>query len=178
MPKPSTPDVARNRRARFDALVSGEWLCADAARLGRSPEQMRDVLAERVGMSRPEPEAKDDLHPCPTFSHTSDGGLPRAIATFTGAALSTALEPLQDESASGVPGNTRARDRVVAYLLWRFCSASLRQIATALGRRLEEVRRMVECVRQQRTTVAAWAVTLWRLEWRLRWRLASGPHRD
>jgi putative transposase len=177
MPKPSTPEVARNRRARFDALVSGEWICANAVRLGRSPDEMRELLARRVGMARPEPDAPERDRQDPLAHRTALLVLPHVAAAFTGATLSSAFEPIKDESASSVAGAQAARDRVVAYLVWRFCSASPRQIAAALRRGVDEVLRMLEGVRHQRQVDASWAATLWRLEWRLRWRLASGPHR-
>jgi REP element-mobilizing transposase RayT len=177
MPKPSTPEVARNRRARFDALLSGEWISADAARCGRSPDQMRDLLVRRAGMRRPQPDADQDDRPDGLIDCPLADSLPRAAAAFVGAALSTAFDPLRDECASGMPGGEPARARVVAYLLWRFCSASSDMIAASLGRGVSEVIGMVESVRRLRTTMTAWEAALWRLEWRLRWRLACGPHR-
>lgn len=180
MPRPSTPEVARNRRARFDALLSGEWISADAARFGRSPDQLRNVLSKRAGMARPNPEpgAQDADHVGLLEGRTPTAELPRAATPFAGAALATVLEPLLDESAMDVPAGKPARDRVVAYVLWRFCSASSRQIATALGRGVDEVLGMIEWVRAQRTSAAAWEAVLWRIEWQMRWRLACGPHRD
>jgi REP element-mobilizing transposase RayT len=177
MPKPSTPEVARNRRARFDALLSGEWISADAVRCGRSRNQMRDVLARRAGMPRPQPDTDHGDRPDDLIDRPLADSLPRAAVAFAGAALTTAFEILRDECASGIPGGEPARARVVAYLLWRFCSASSDTIAAALGRGVSEVIGMVESVRRLRTTMAAWEAALWRLEWRLRWRLASGPHR-
>jgi hypothetical protein len=178
LPTPSTQRVAQNRRARVDALLSGAWISSNAVRCGRSPYQMRDTLRRRAGMLRPEPPPGSDTDDGMVRANrpTSRDGLPHAAVVFAGIPLAAAVAPVQDECASGVLDEL-ADIQVLPYLLWRFCSASARQISMALGRTVDEVVRAVISVRRLRTTMAAWAATLWRLEWRLRWRLASGPYR-
>ena len=179
MPKPSTSEVARNRRARVDALLSGTWISPDAVRCGRSPGQMHYLLRRRAGMPRPEPTCDSGNVDCvdPTIHQARLDGPPRAAAVFTGTALAAALGPLQDACVLSVPAGEFASTQVVPYFIWRFCSASTRQIAKTLGRAIDEVARAVASVRQWRTTMPAWETVLSRAEWQLRWRLACGPHR-
>jgi hypothetical protein len=67
--------------------------------------------------------------------------------------------------------------RLVAYALWQFTSATVEEVAQAVGVTDEAVGEAILHVRRDRQREAAWQRLLWRLEWGLRWRLRAAPHR-
>jgi REP element-mobilizing transposase RayT len=179
MPAASTPDVTRRRRQRMEALLSGEWIDRDAARLGRTAERMRQVVEERSGMERPVAPTRKQApsEPEPEEPVRRLDGVPRVTARFGGRALGPALEAIKDASQEGIPTQADAAGEVVCYALWRFTSATRKQIAALLGRGIDEVGRAIERIRSYRLRDSSWHPALWRVEWRLRWRLGSGPWR-
>jgi hypothetical protein len=66
---------------------------------------------------------------------------------------------------------------VLVYEAWRFTSATIEQIASALRVAVERAREAIAWVRRRRSLEHAWDPLPWGLEWRLRWKLLTAPWR-
>jgi REP element-mobilizing transposase RayT len=183
MPKASTVEVARRRRQRMEALLSGEWIDRDAARCGRTAQQMRQVLMEREAMHRPTPPDSERVTPetqpeqLARLAASSLERVPQVTPCFRGLPLQPTLEAIVHAGRDALPIGVETAGEVVCYALWRFSAASAKQIAAALERGSDQVTRAIERIRSQRQKNRSWQAALWRVEWRLRWQLGSGTWR-
>ena len=190
MPKPTRPEFDRARRARFDALLTGEWIVPEAARCGRTPEQMRHVLEQRRSqpLLNPDPlEDNESAHQLksrsePSVPRNEESGLigafqvPRVTDRFRGLPVESVVESILRVCRSTIPDQPASAD-VICYALWRFTSALPQTLAMHLGTTAEAIERAVERLRNLRGKSLPWEPLLRRLEWRIRFVLRCAPWR-
>jgi hypothetical protein len=185
LPRTRRKESTVNRRARLDALASGVWIERERLLGGRTPQQYQARLAEQLGAAA----ADADADAAGQGSSSVPARTGRAVAwpvgenraRFAGLPLEgvrgrieEAVERLVPRSMAEVAGHLTD---VISYALFRFSSASLPELATALETTLETMREAVCRIRGEVTKSAGWRRLLWGLEWGLRWRLRAGPHR-
>lgn len=191
LPKLTRPEFERVRRARFEALLAGEWIAPEAARCGRSPEQMRRVLERRHQRAASTPSSggiidaqraldiraalDTDDNEEPTEGRALEA--PQVTEHHAGLPLESVLEPILHVCGCELVDDHPSRGDVIYYELWRFTSAASEALARWLGVGAEMVDGAVERVRALRRRTLQWDPLLKRLEWRLRFALRYAPWR-
>jgi hypothetical protein len=189
LPKLTRPEFGRTRRARFEALLAGEWITPEVARFGRSREQMRRMLQERhhYGANNPAQgdtswaERAPEIWSMPRVHNneeTTDGcarEAPRVTERITGLPLESALDAILSVCGRMLVDDHPARADVICYELWRFSSAASGALAKGLGMTASGIVRAVERVRALRRLKLPWDSLLKRLEWKLRFELRCAP---
>src|SRR5205085_1137202 len=104
-----------------------------------------------------------------------------ARTRFAGLALESVRERIEEAVERFVPRSmaemAQHLEDLIAYTLFRFSSASLPELATALELSLDGMRDAVCRIRGELLKSEGWRRLLWGVEWCLRWRLRAGPHR-
>jgi REP element-mobilizing transposase RayT len=191
-PRPSRVEYGQRWREHLAALLRGDWIAPEAARCGRTPDQMRQVVCEREGMPRPEPEearacgeARGDMAPRrsgrrrqgrTTIARLVEQ-IPRVTKRFTGERFSRVCERIREGCAEVLPSAFERAGQVGAYLLWRYTDGTRAEIARTIKSPPDATARAIEEVRWLRKESRAWAALLWRVEWSLHFRLDSAPWR-
>jgi hypothetical protein len=190
LPRSRDSNARRNRRARLEAFASGKWIVGHSIRGRCTPDEYSKLLEARRAMPRPsqgntaldettlQAAAQTRAELTPAISQ-----LPRCAATILGLDHDADRRQIEPTCDTSFPQPLEPPDRTTqgwgmrVYILWRFTSAPLDQLARALSRGAEEVNRAIEAVRRARVREHAWDPALWRLEWHLRLRLRAAPWR-
>ena len=100
---------------------------------------------------------------------------------FEGLALESVRERIEKAVERFVPRSmaqmAERLEELIAYTIFRFSSASMPELASALDMSLEATRDAICRIRGELAASVGWQRLLWGLEWSLRWSLRAGPHR-
>jgi len=168
LPEPKTKQLEQARMHRLACLIGGEWLDVDAARCGRTGDQLSaDLVArtravgEGVGNDGEDNGFELEMPPAPRTRPVFSG--------HSGASVMDALDRLAEDR--GVNGD------VVAYALWRFAKEGRKQLARSVIATVDQFTRRVQRVTSLRLRNPAIHEALSRLEWRMTFALGGGPWR-
>ena len=181
---PCKSKVAKaNRRKRFEALLSGQWLDRSKALWGRSPAQYRQLLEDIVQNNRDGKITeeldiellKDQQRIVEEWSES----LTREC-NYTGVEISDSLDIARDICDHMEPiadSQPATSHEMLAYILWRFTSATEKAIGKSMRIGAKLVTEAIDRVRMKRLSSPGWSDLLRRIEWSLRWKLKGGPCR-
>ena len=171
LPEPKTKQLELARLHRMACLVGGEWLDVEAARCGRTGEQLSAAILFKANAVVD--SVRDDGE-----DHGLEGGqvemppAPRTRPAFTGhkgALVMEALDRLTEDRSANAD--------VVAYALWRFAKEGRRHLARAVIGTVDQFARSVQRIASLRLRNPAIHEALSRLEWRMTFALGGGPWR-